>query len=759
MRRMFRWPTPRSVLFFCALAGAMILMNLALPQREPLAFLLLFSALACNRNPYAVFCAYLLSSVAALSWEATLAMAAQGCILLLAFVISRTFRREPGPERFAYAAAAQIPFLFLFPHEGYALFDFPIIAQKCILALFFLLAALLAEGGMRALLFRVFRCRLSGAELAQIGLLWLFLGMGLYAGLGPIVYSGITLLLLLAAVILTGNAAAVPFAVALAFPACIHEASLLPVAIYAVYACAALLLYPYGRIAAALAMTLTFLGVQFFLGLYATDAVTIALTILACVLPALIVALLPERLLTRAKSGLLFYRERVLPRIAVNRNRRAVGEQLYEVSSLFREIESAFLIPETTEDADKRIARKITSTLCASCPSYASCSRADLGESFLRLVRVGRAKGKVNLIDLPAELAKHCSNVAGVLFALNKELVDYCRVSAAMDTARAGRELLAKQAHGISEILKDIALRESEEYAVSGGEDALACALQERGILSSEIFVYGEDDSITVSMTLADSVSARKVCTVASDALGIPLALSEKIPLTHDRACFILTKKPRYDAAFGIAACSKAGETASGDTHSILKIDERRFLVALSDGMGSGASARDVSARTLSLLESFYKTKMPSETVLATVNSLIAFSADETFSCLDLAAVNLDTGCADIVKIGSPAGFLLTEGTLKILEGESLPIGMLETIRPATMRVTMCAGDFLIFMSDGVTAAFASSADLCAYLSTLRPLNPQALAENILAAALGRVANHEPPDDMTVLTVKLTENA
>ena len=181
--------------------------------------------------------------------------------------------------------------------------------------------------------------------------------------------------------------------------------------------------------------------------------------------------------------------------------------------------------------------------------------------------------------------------------------------------------------------------------------------------------------------------------------------------------------------------------------------------MALSDGMGSGASARDVSARTLSLLESFYKTKMPSETVLATVNSLIAFSADETFSCLDLAAVNLDTGCADIVKIGSPAGFLLTEGTLKILEGESLPIGMLETIRPATMRVTMCAGDFLIFMSDGVTAAFASSADLCAYLSTLRPLNPQALAENILTAALGRVANHEPPDDMTVLTVKLTENA
>ena len=759
MRPIFRMPTPRGVLFFCALAAAMVLMNLALPQREPAAFVLVCAALACRCDPYAVFLAYVVSSAAAFSPMATLAMAAQGLIPTAAYLLSRLLRREPGPERIAYAAAAQLPFVFLFPHTGYPLFPLPVLAQKGILALFFVLASLLAEGGLRALLFRAFRCRLSGAELAEIGLLWLFLGMGLYAGPSSVLYTGVTLLLLLAAVALTGNAACVPFAVALALPACIYEVSLLPVALYAVYACAALLLSSYGRIAAACAVVLAFLGVQYFLGLYAKDAATISLTLLACVLPALITALLPASLVARAKKSLLFYRERVLPRIAVNRNRRAVGEQLYEVSSLFREIESAFLIPESREDSDKRIARKITSTLCANCASYASCARADLGESFVRLVRVGRAKGKVNLIDLPAELARHCTNVAGVLFALNKELADYCRVSAAMDTARAGRELLARQAHGISEILKDIALKESEEYAVSAGEDALARALQERGILSSEIFVYGEDDTLTVSMTLSENVPARKLCAVAGEALGVPLALSEKLPLTHERACYILTKKPRFDASFGIAACPKHGSAASGDTHSILKIDERRFLVALSDGMGSGVQARDISARTLSLLESFYKTRMPSETVLATVNSLIAFSADESFSCLDLAAVSLDTGCADIVKIGSPAGFLLTEGKLKILEGKSLPIGMLDTIRPATLRVTMQAGDFLLFMSDGVTTAFASDADLCAYLSTLRPLNPQALAENVLSAALARVEGGEAPDDMTVLTVKLTENA
>lgn len=108
------------------------------------------------------------------------------------------------------------------------------------------------------------------------------------------------------------------------------------------------------------------------------------------------------------------------------------------------------------------------------------------------------------------------------------------------------------------------------------------------------------------------------------------------------------------------------------------------------------------------------------------------------------------------MKIGSPAGFLLTGEELKILEGQSLPMGALEAVHPATMRVTMHENDFLLFLSDGITSAFGSSADLCAYLGGLRPLNPQALAENVLSAALSRSPEGKAGDDMTVLAVKLT---
>ncbi len=749
-------PSLRAAVTLFALTAAMVLLNFALPQREPAAFLLLWAAYTVLHAYASASVAYLAASAVFLSWQAFACCLAQTALLLLAFGLCRRFSKTPGAWRLAFAALAQIPFVFLFPHAGYAFFPFSVTAQKAVIAVFFLTGCVLAEGGLGALL-RAPHARLTGAQLAEAAFLWLLLGMGICAAPGTLVYTAVAIALLLLAVALLASAAAVPFAVVLALPLCVTQVSALPVALFAVYACCALLVAPYGRIASALALTLAYLAAQYFAGVYALSAAEIVFALLACVLPAAAVCALPKKLLARARESLLFYRERVLPRIAVNRNRRAVGERLYEVSALFREIENAFLIPAGEDDGEARITGRLEASVCAACPRNAGCDRQQTHQSLMRLVRVGRAKGKANLIDLPAELAQKCPNVAGILFSLNKELDADCRRSAALETAREGRELLARQAHGVSEIMRDLALRESEEYALSSREDALARALQEAGILSSEIFVYGEEGTLTVSMTLDENAPVRKVCAAAGEAMGVPLSLSEKLPLTHGRACFVLKRRPRFDAAFGVAAHPKKGETASGDTHSILKIDERRFLMALSDGMGSGDAARDISSRTLSLLESFYKTGMPSDTVLATVNSLVSFSADERFSCLDLAAVDLDSGDADIVKIGSPAGFLLTEEELKILEGESLPMGALDAVHPATMRLAMHENDFLLFMSDGVSSAFGSSADLCAYLGGLHPLNPQALAENVLAAALARAGEAE--DDMTVLAVRLTAAA
>ena len=270
------------------------------------------------------------------------------------------------------------------------------------------------------------------------------------------------------------------------------------------------------------------------------------------------------------------------------------------------------------------------------------------------------------------------------------------------------------------------------------------------------MLVYGEEP--TLSLITFGKADVKKIASVASHVFQTPLMISQRITLTNDKFCCILRKKPYFDAAFGVASVKKQGETANGDTHSVIKIDERRFLVALSDGMGSGEYAQRISESTITLLESFYRAKMPSDTVLSTVNKLLAFNREETFACVDIAVVDLDDGKTDVVKIGSPVGFILSGNTVKVLESSSLPLGILDCLRPESSSYTLRENDVLLFLSDGITDAFGSTADLYDVLKTTPTANPQQLADLLLDSALqayGGVAK----DDMTAVAVRLFKTA
>ncbi len=508
----------------------MVLFNFALPQKEPLAFALFYAALACGLNPFLCAGAYLISSAVPLSAFATLSCAVQAAFLCLVFSIYKHFRKTPKYENLAYAAAAQLPFIFLYPHDGYAYIPLAPVWQKTILSVFFFLAAFLATGGMDALLHKVFRCRLSAGRLAELALLWLFCGMGLHTAVGSLALTFFTLTVLIASVVLVKNAAAVPLAAVLSLPVCAARVSLIPLAEYTVYASVCLLFLPYGKPVSALALVAAFTGIQYFEGLYRQSVLTIVFTLLVCVIPAAAVCFIPDKFFNRAKHALLFYRENTLPRVAVNRNRRAVGEQLYEVSALFREIECAFGGEETHGDAFVRLREKLQETLCAACSRRRKCEAEGYEEGLDKLVAVGAAKGRVNLIDLPAEVTARCENSAGILYALNKILADYSRYVRETEAAREGRKLLAEQAHGVSVILRDIALEQSEEYAFSEEEQALAAALAADGILSSEIFLYGEGTNLTVSLSANASTDAKRLAKTAGKALASPSLLPKKSP-------------------------------------------------------------------------------------------------------------------------------------------------------------------------------------------------------------------------------------
>ena len=97
---------------------------------------------------------------------------------------------------------------------------------------------------------------------------------------------------------------------------------------------------------------------------------------------------------------------------------------------------------------------------------------------------------------------------------------------------------------------------------------------------------------------------------------------------------------------------------------------------------------------------------------------------------------------------------ILRGGDVKVLEGESLPLGILDSLRPTVFSDRTEDGDMLIFMSDGITTAFDSTPELVEFLRPLRPLNPQNLADMLLSGALARTKGRAE-DDMTVLCTRI----
>ena len=208
---------------------------------------------------------------------------------------------------------------------------------------------------------------------------------------------------------------------------------------------------------------------------------------------------------------------------------------------------------------------------------------------------------------------------------------------------------------------------------------------------------------------------------------------------------------------FGVSAVTKDGSMFSGDTHSVLRLSEDKFLIALSDGMGSGEKAQNLSSASLSLIESFYKAGLESSLILNTVNKLLAINCEDNFTALDVSVIDLKTCRADFIKYGSPYGFVVNPTGIRIIEGNTLPLGILEDLSPSVCSLNLNEGDIILLISDGISDAFGSSGDIIEYLKTVPALNPKSLSDGILEKAIS-LCGGSHKDDMTALAVRIIKN-
>lgn len=611
----------------------------------------------------------------------------------------------------------------------------------------------------RSLFFKKLNYKPSVDEILCVFIFVAFLELGLTNLFGVNTVKSINIFLILLSSALSEFGFSVAVAVLLSTSTAVFYKSLIPVAIYGLLGIVPSVFMKKSRLIASLFTIFCDLIFVYILKSFGTPTY---FDILYDIVPVTVFLFLPSRFLSELNQKISLFGAKNLPKYAVNKMRLNLSGKLYGIAEIFSEMERSFsLLKETTstdEDLIGRMVDEVMINVCSVCPNYVRCMQKGepKREDLFKIISVGIAKNKISLVDLTKRFTENCGYLNSVIFEMNRLIGKYREKVKENEELLSGKELIRMQSEGVSEVLKGMAFDYSRSLSFCGvKEKKLADILNKNGIMFNEIMVLGDGENYEINLSVKnEDLNLKKLLSVIDGVTKKINAVVSKTSVSATTSYLTVRPSPNLDAAFGISTKVKTGSEKSGDTHSLTKIDEGKFLIALSDGMGSGIRAETTSKTALSLIESFYKAGLDSNLILSMVNKILAVSADDNFSAIDMITVNLFDLTADFIKIGAPTSFILTDSAIKIIEGNSLPLGILDDLTPSGCSVELQEGSTVVLLTDGVADAFGSSTDIVDFLRTLENKNPQYITDSILEKALNNNRG-TAEDDMTVLAVRI----
>ena len=510
--------------------------------------------------------------------------------------------------------------------------------------------------------------------------------------------------------------------------------------------------------------------VEVLFGLYFKTYTTFGVFSLVSILMGEILFLLmPTKVFEKATDILAGSREKVAIRSIVNHSKEGIYKRMNEIASVFNEMDIVFrnmvkgvLSPA---DAKKMLTSEVIEKCCLESPEITRMFRVDAKmttQVFENIIEIGFEKGKVTLLDSPQYITSKVGKINYIINLINQLLASYKHYAVMVSNMDGSRVLIAEQLSGVSSILKNLAneVKLNISFDLSK-ENQLIEELTYKNIFCLEAIVY-EQTAHIMNATLVlrqNDYKQESVEKTVSKVLGSAMKIVSCTPSSIG-GCVIMTlkTKSKYDIIFGSAGTSKAGEVLSGDTHSLIRIDDTRYMVALSDGMGSGKRANSTSSLSISLIENFYKAGFDSEIILNSVNKLLGLNNEENFSALDICVIDIRLGMIDFIKMASPYGYIKHKNTTEVIETNGLPIGVLDEMKPHITKKVVLDFDIIILLSDGVVDSFDSQEELTLYINNLSVTNPQVIADEILDRAVDN-CNGVCNDDMTVIAVKVYPQA
>ena len=159
----------------------------------------------------------------------------------------------------------------------------------------------------------------------------------------------------------------------------------------------------------------------------------------------------------------------------------------------------------------------------------------------------------------------------------------------------------------------------------------------------------------------------------------------------------------KFKLNIGISKTTKNKSEISGDTSTQMKLKDGKYLIAISDGMGTGEKAKQSSKKAITMLENLLASGFKNEESIKLINSaLSANSDDEMYATLDISVLDVNAGNGEFAKSGACPTYIKTKDGVKTIKSNSMPTGMLSNIELMSFDRDIEAEDIIVMCTDGV---------------------------------------------------------
>lgn len=415
----------------------------------------------------------------------------------------------------------------------------------------------------------------------------------------------------------------------------------------------------------------------------------------------------------------------------------------------------------------------ISGRFCKDCSQCRHCWGEEYEFTYAaaqNIFQAARRQGYVGAEDVPADFSSQCIYAAEFVEETNDLLQQYKETFDFESRLAESREAVAGQLSEMARMMKNFAseLYEMKEVRTKQEEEMIK-RLKKSHIAVQKLVIMERREKrkeihLMARMRTGRCVTAREIAVMLGQVMGKRLipAKQTKSVLGRELEVMVFMEDTPYKTLTGVARATKDGEEVSGDNFSILSLDSGEEILMLSDGMGAGEAANQESCLVIELLEHFLEAGFDKEAAVRMINSTYVLQSDSSsFSTIDLGSIDLYTGEAEFVKLGSAASFIKHKDGVECISAETLPAGMFEQIELVRQKRKLSDGEYVVMVTDGILDCFEGEnkeAQVAFLLEESECLNPREIASYLLNEALKRSGNKNQ-DDMTVLAAGFWEKA